>query len=222
VTRRRRPSPKADPSFVAALAQIAARIAAALADVDPARLPVHMFIAGGAAMHLYTGVRATEDVDAVFSSRILLPEDLDVYYLDARGEPRLLYFDRQYNDTLGLLHEDAMRDLAVSKIGRFEEHDRGDIAALSQDGLITARALRRRAEEALSYYVGHAGRVRTSIDLAVAIVEALRRFDKALHAKADEGIEFDHRHVVAQLARQRTHERNVILNQAALDSSTSC
>ncbi len=182
---------------MAALAQIAARIAAALADVDPARLPVHMFIAGGAAMHLYTGVRATEDVDAVFSSRILLPEDLDVYYLDARGEPRLLYFDRQYNDTLGLLHEDAMRDsiplaipgvdpgvlelralspvdLAVSKIGRFEEHDRGDIAALSQDGLITARALRRRAEEALSYYVGHAGRVRTSIDLAVAIVEANR------------------------------------------------
>jgi hypothetical protein len=41
-------------------------------------------------------------------------------------------------------------DLALSKIGRFEDLDRGDIATLAQDGLITERAVRRRAEEALS------------------------------------------------------------------------
>jgi hypothetical protein len=63
------------------------------------------------------------------------------------GSARLLYFDRQYNDTLGLMHEDAQNDsipltlegidsrvldvriltpvdLAVSKLGRFSEQDR--------------------------------------------------------------------------------------------------
>ena len=34
-------------------------------------------------------------------------------------------------------------DLAVSKIGRFGERDRGDIAALAENGLIRAEDLRR-------------------------------------------------------------------------------
>jgi hypothetical protein len=156
-----------------------------------------MYVAGGAAMHYYTGARTTEDVDAVFSTRVLLPEDLEVYYVNARGEPRLLYFDRQHNDTLGLMHEDARQDsiplmlpgvdacvletralspvdLAVSKIGRFEDHDRDDIATLARHGLITERALRRRAEEALSYYVGDTERVRTSLELACRLLAANR------------------------------------------------
>jgi hypothetical protein len=37
-------------------------------------------------------------------------------------------------------------DLAVSKIGRFSEQDRADIAALARAGRIKADALRRRAE----------------------------------------------------------------------------
>ena len=55
---------------------------------------------GGAAMHLYTGERVSNDVDAVFSKRIALPNDLEVAYQDPDGAARLLYFDRQYNDTL--------------------------------------------------------------------------------------------------------------------------
>jgi hypothetical protein len=52
-------------------------------------------------------------------------------------------------------------DLAVSKIARFDSHDRK---------LITSTALRRRAEDALVAYVGDKARVRTSIDMAYRIV----------------------------------------------------
>ena len=77
-TRRRRPSKDADPAFLEALTMIAARIAAPLATADRKRLPVRMYLAGGAAMHYYTGARTTEDVDAVFSTRVLLPQDLEL------------------------------------------------------------------------------------------------------------------------------------------------
>ena len=103
-------SAAADPRFVKAFAEIAARIAAALAPAARAQLPVKMYLAGGAAVHFYTGARTTGDVDAVFSKRLLLPDDLDVNYVDSKGQARLLYFDRQYNDTLGLMHEDAQDD----------------------------------------------------------------------------------------------------------------
>src|SRR5512143_1655587 len=105
-----RPSKAADPAFVEALTDIAKRIAGPLAKADRKALPVRMYLAGGAALHVYTGSRVTDDVDAVFSTRVILPEDLDVYYVNAKGENRLLYFDRQYNDTLGLVHEDARDD----------------------------------------------------------------------------------------------------------------
>jgi hypothetical protein len=180
-TRRRQPSTAADPAFLRALAEIAGRIASTLTATNPERLPVRMYLAGGAAMHYYTGSRSTED--------------LDVYYVNARGEHRLLYFDRQYNDTLGLLHEDAREasiplrlpsvdasvlevralapiDLAISKIGRFEAHHQEDIAALARDGLISSRSVRRRAEQALSHYVGNADRVRNSIELACRMIDA--------------------------------------------------
>jgi hypothetical protein len=189
------PNKAADPAFVRALTEIAARIAGPLARADSSALPVTMFLAGGAAVHLYTGARATDDVDAVFSTRVMLPEDLDVYYVSAQGENRLLYFDRQYNDTLGLVHEDARDDalpltmlgvdprvldvrvltpldLAVSKIGRFEDRDRDDIAALARTRLIDSAAVRRRATEALASYVGSLDRVRTSIELACRLVDA--------------------------------------------------
>ncbi len=188
-------SAAADPQFVKAFAEIAARIAAALAPVARAQLPVQMYLAGGAAVHFYTGARTTGDVDAVFSKRLMLPDDLDVNYIDGSGKARLLYFDRQYNDTLGLMHEDAQDDsvpvrilgvdpkllavrllrpvdLAVSKIGRFEEHDQRDIESLAREGLISVAAVRQRAEEALAGYVGNISGVRISIDLASQLIAA--------------------------------------------------
>ena len=195
-----RPSEQADPHLLAAFSEIAERIARSLSLPEGAP-PIRMFVAGGVAVHYYTGVRPTRDVDAVFSHRMLLPADLDVNYVDAAGAPRLLYFDRQYNDTFGLLHEDANDDsvsirlpgvdtrkldvrllspldVAVSKLARFEDHDRTDILALAEAGLITERQLRRRAEEALAAYVGNVAGVRVSLDLAcklIADVEANKR-----------------------------------------------
>jgi hypothetical protein len=157
-----------------------------------------MYVAGGAAMHFYTGERISEDVDAVFSHRIALPENLEVSYRDADGAARLLYFDRQYNDSFALLHEAAHDDsvplaiegfdpaivevrllapvdLAVSKIARLSDEDRSDIAALARRGLVTPRALRRRAEEAMAGYVGDLDRLRNSIDIACRIAEEAAR-----------------------------------------------
>lgn len=187
------PSPRAQPEYVAAFTEIAARIAATLEGAPKRGLPVRMYVAGGAALHFYTGERVSRDIDASFSHRLALPDDLEAAFLDSDGAARLLYFDRQYNDTLGLLHEDAHEDskplkleridsrvldvrlltpldLAVSKIGRFSQQDRDDIAALARNGLISATKLRRRAEEALRDYVGNTARVQGSIELACRIV----------------------------------------------------
>lgn len=136
-----------------------------------------------------------EYVAAVFSRRIALPDRLDVAYRDPDGAARLLYFDRQYNDTLGLMHEDAYDDslpltldgidprvldvrvlapldLAVSKLGRFSEQDRSDIAALARRGLVDASGIEARALQALRGYVGDTRRVQGNIASATKIVAA--------------------------------------------------
>lgn len=187
------PSSNAQREYLAAVGEIARRIAASLDNVAPQSLPIRMYIAGGAALHFHTGERVSRDVDAAFSHRIALPENLEVAYRGADGAAQLLYFDRNYNDTLALLHEDAYDDslpinlrgvdasvlevrllspldLAVSKLGRFSSQDRDDITALARHGLIEADGLRQRAESALATYVGHTERVRNSLDIACRIV----------------------------------------------------
>jgi hypothetical protein len=188
-----RPEPYTRREYVAAFRELAARIAASLNDVPSRALPIRMYVAGGAALHFHTGERVSVDVDAVFSRRIALPDGLEVAYRDEDGSARLLYFDRQYNDTLGLMHEDAQDDsipltlegidsrvldvriltpvdLAVSKLGRFSEQDRADIAALARRGLVSATNLEERAMEALAIYVGDTQRLRGNIASAVEIV----------------------------------------------------
>lgn len=184
--------------FLAAVGEIARRIAITLTQLPKRTLPVRMYMAGGAALHLYTGQRLSDDIDASFSHRIALPENLEVAYPGADGAAQLLYFDRQYNDTLGLLHEDAYDDsqqlkldgidpavldvrllspldLAVSKLGRFSEQDRDDILALAKLSLIDSRALRARAQAALAGYVGDTGRVQGSIEIACRILDDLEK-----------------------------------------------
>lgn len=179
--------------YVTAFTEVARRIAASLANLPAGILPIRMYVAGGAALHFYTGERVSADIDAVFSRRIALPSSLDVAYRDVDGGARLLYFDRQYNDTLGLVHEDAQQDslpltldaldagvldvrlltpvdLAVSKLGRFSSQDLADIESLARRGLITAAALEARALEALSGYVGDTQRLRGNIEAAVRAI----------------------------------------------------
>ena len=63
-------------------------------------------------------------------------------------------------------------DLAVSKLARFSDIDRGDIVQLARDGLITASALRERASDAMPDYVGDLKSVETAITLACRDIDA--------------------------------------------------
>lgn len=191
------PNAAVSPSFLDAFVTIVGRIETSIRKAGKARLslPVRMFVAGGIAVHFYTAARTTRDIDATLSHRMLLPEDLEASYRDADGRARLLYFDRQYNDSFGLLHEDAHRDsipfplqgtdpkvievrllspvdLAVSKLSRFADHDRDDIEALAGCGLVKSAQLRKRAEQAMRYYVGDPVPLRTSIAKACELITA--------------------------------------------------
>lgn len=193
-----RPEHRARPEYVAAFAEIAARIARSLQNLPRRSLPVRMHVAGGAALHFYTGERVSQDIDAAFSRRVALPDNLDVAYRGADGSAQLLYLDRQYSDTLALIHEDAYRDseplplpgidagildirlltpldLAVSKIGRLSGQDREDIASLARHGLVRSNALRTRAEAALAGVVGDLVRLRGNIEGACRIVQDAER-----------------------------------------------
>ena len=186
---------KARDAYLKAFAEVLSRIQQTLKGSRPDVFPIRMYVAGGAALHLLTGARVSEDVDAVFSKRILLNEEIEVSYRDPDGGARLLYLDRNYNDTLGLLHEDAYEesipvslpgveasridirvlsplDLAVSKLSRFSDQDRQDIEHLARERLISSKALRRRAEEALTGYLGDMDALKNTIDIACRLVDA--------------------------------------------------
>ena len=188
-----RPNPAVQPDFIAAFQEIAGRIAESLSTIPEDLLPVSMFVSGGTAVHFYTGDRISRDIDATFSHRIMLPDDLEASYRAPDGAAQLLYFDRQYNDSFSLMHVDAYEnsdqliledidtdildirllrplDLAVSKISRFSDQDQDDIASLAKHRLIDSHALRRRAEIAAKHYVGNPDNLRTSINLACNIV----------------------------------------------------
>jgi hypothetical protein len=186
------------PEFLAAFSELAGRIANTLTQVSKRVLPIKMYVAGGAALHFYTGHRLSDDIDASFSHRIALPDDLEVSYKGADGTAELLYFDRQYNDMLGLMHEDAYDDsipltldgidpdlldvrllsaldLAVSKLGRFSDQDRDDIVALARLKLIDSVGLRKRAQDAVAGYVGDTNRIQGTIDVACRILDDLEK-----------------------------------------------
>jgi Nucleotidyltransferase of unknown function (DUF6036) len=190
-----RPHKRVPPDYLAAFAEIVGRISLSLKDTPASALPVRMYVAGGAALQLHIGTRVSEDIDASFSRRLVLSDDLSVSYRDVDGSARVLYLDRNYNDSLGLLHENAYDDsapviipgidgkkvevrvfgpvdLAVSKLSRFSDQNRKDIEGLAREGLVTSKALRRRAEEALGGYVGNLDAVRNSIDIACRLIDA--------------------------------------------------
>ena len=136
--------------------------------------PLQVYLAGGMAVHLYTGKRVTGDVDAEFGGRVLLPSDLAVVVTLEDGTDQVIYLDTNYNPTFALMHEDYQADsrpvylglgnirvnvlspvdLAVSKIARLADNDREDIRELVMLGLTDAGAIEARAIEALSGYVG--------------------------------------------------------------------
>lgn len=182
---------KAFPELVAALGEMLDRLDASLRAGGYQGAPVDMFLAGGIAVNYYCGTRHTEDVDASFSRRIVLPKNLEVTYRTAAGQERFLYFDENYNTSFALLHDDFERDalawpgignerrlvhlkvlspvdLAVSKVARFSAQDREDIRALASERLLSVEQFRRRAGEASGNYIGNKAPLQTSIELACA------------------------------------------------------
>lgn len=154
------------------------------------RNPVDVYIAGGMAVHLYTANRVTTDVDAEFGGRIYLPNDLVVEVTLEDGTEQVVYLDTNYNSSFALMHEDYLDDsilvdlgvdqirvhvlspvdLAVSKIARFADNDKEDIAALVRLGLTSADEIEHRATSALAGYVG--GQAMLTLNLRDALVLA--------------------------------------------------
>ena len=186
---------KAFPELAAALGEMLDRIDASLragGHVDP---PVIMYLAGGVAVNFYCGTRYTEDVDASFSQRLVLPRDLTVNYRRSDGSEAFIYFDANCNTSFALLREGfeeraqewpglgggqrlievhvlAPLDLAVSKIARFSEQDREDIHALAGEGYFTTGQLRAHALAAMRDYVGDKRPLLTSIDVICRALES--------------------------------------------------
>lgn len=151
--------------------------------------PLTAYLAGGMAVHLYTAGRVTTDIDAEFSARVALPNDLFVEVTLDDGRQETIYLDTNYNASFALMHEDYQHDalpvelgleklrlhvlspvdLAVSKIARLAEVDREDIRALVQRGLTSAATIASRADEAVAGYVGGEAMLRLNIKEAVRI-----------------------------------------------------
>jgi hypothetical protein len=111
--RHMRPDPKARPEYIAAFREIVNRIGDSLAGLPKRTLPIRMYVAGGAALHMYTGERVSRDIDATFSHRIALPENLEVAYRSKLGR-----FSSQDRDDIAalarhkLIHSSKLRQRA--------------------------------------------------------------------------------------------------------------
>lgn len=160
--------------------------------------PVNVYLAGGMAVHLYTANRVTSDVDAEFGARVFIPSDLVVEVALEDGTRTAVHFDTNYNSTFALMHEDytddaipldmglehirlyvlSPLDLAVSKIARFADNDKDDIAALVRLGLTNADEIERRATSALAGYVGGQSMLKLNLQDAVVLAREIERVEK--------------------------------------------
>lgn len=176
------------PELTQAMSCMMDRIDAFLRESGFSGEPVKMYLAGGMAVHYHCGTRYTDDVDATFSQRLLLPfEELVVEYMRETGKQSCIYFDTNYNDTFAPVHPDHRDacvewegignerrlihllvfcpvDLAVSKLSRFSANDQADILALAQHRHFTSKQLQNRAIEALHYYVGDTRWIRLNLE----------------------------------------------------------
>lgn len=157
--------------------------------------PVTVYLAGGMAVHLYTGVRVTTDIDAEFAVARFIPPPVGTDVVLEDGQRKHVYLDTNYNASFALLHEDydvdavpagmhfshlvlkvlSPTDLAVSKIARFAPNDQEDIAALVNAGLTDAAAIQQRAEAAISSYVGDQRMLRHNLNDAIALAQRVER-----------------------------------------------
>lgn len=174
-------------SFTDAIRAVLDRAATAIFGPNLPDPPIDVYLAGGAAVFLYTRSRVSKDVDAEFNARLIRPEVV-VSYLDDEGVEQSLHLDRTYTNTLGVLHMDfqdrvtaapfdvdgfsvrllAPVDLAISKLARFAEHDVADIRSLIDAGLVDREEFDQLAHQAITYFVGDMRPVLANIQTVLA------------------------------------------------------
>ena len=164
---------------------------------------VPAFLAGGTATWLHLNksggshadkARYSEDADIHFGRSLVFDKNIAIAYRDGSGEQRMLALDGSYSIDIGLRHPDCFEDaehflssengriqlyllspldLAVTKAGRYQDHDRTDIALLAQAGLLDATSFRQRAAEAVDYLATDPAPVQINIDEAVELIKAI-------------------------------------------------
>ncbi len=166
--------------------------------------PLNVYLAGGMAVHLYTAKRVTTDVDAEFGGRVFVPNDLIVKVELEDGTSESMYFDTNYNSSFALMHEDYLDeavflelgieqirlhvlsplDLAVSKIARFSDNDKADIAELVRLGLTSSAEIEQRATDALNGYVGGQAMLRLNLRDALVLAREVEADNQAQRGNA--------------------------------------
>lgn len=180
-----------------AVRELAERVSAGLREGTV----VDAYLAGGTATFIHlqrigspcaSEARYSEDADIHFNRPLVLADDVVVRYQDDEGEERLLALDQTYAIDIGLRHPDCFADaellfesengrlrlhllsatdLAVTKTGRFQDHDRQDIQLLARAGLLRSQEFRKRAIEALAYLATDPAMVKINIDDAVELID---------------------------------------------------
>ncbi len=156
---------------------------------------VQGYLAGGLAVRCYTGSRTTGDIDMFFrGGRVLVPPNTSIQ-VHWKGRDYSLLFDHQYTPDFGLLHPDYVSravgmlsaretslpisvlhpiDLAITKVARFQDHDRADIRDLAKLDAFDTEAFTHLAEEALAYAIGDPAFIRLNMRDAAELVSGAR------------------------------------------------
>lgn len=167
-----------------AILQLFANLAEDLAARNIPEHSVHAYVFGGCAVHMHAQSRASSDVDVEFDYddmikasevRLVLEQLPPVDYDDPATGPSQLVWDANFNTTFGPLHEDyqtraqeierapgspvvvwlpSAEDLALSKLGRFEDVDQNDILELLSLPQSSWELFESLAREVSGYYVG--------------------------------------------------------------------
>jgi hypothetical protein len=69
------------------------KLAERIGETLPERMkddPLRIILTGGVAASLYKDLRTSRDVDAIFSHRVLLPQDTVISYIGHKGAPQIL------------------------------------------------------------------------------------------------------------------------------------
>lgn len=160
---------------------------------------VSVYIFGGCAMHMHTGTRTSNDVDAELKS---VPELMPINTVkqaiqavdfdDEDGLPQSLVWDGGFSPSIASIAADyeeraipihitksklvniylvSAVDIAVSKIGRLETVDRQDIKALYRNHLFTLEEFKEIAAIARDYCTTAINKLEFNIKMAISLLE---------------------------------------------------